>query len=689
MRLRKAFLSKMIVTAMLTTQISGIAHAMGDGYDEGHQPYHPADQDITMYHGHAIPNVPFDAAHMTDAQKAEQAAWMAQYHKQLALNKHLGFNQEFFGFTKDVFDKLQVAVTEHPHEALSTLTKAANLTAKQTSLGMSKFQLSLKYSNALPAGEVSSLELVQDGTDKVNLQLTVHQAVKTNAFFLLDALMELKNIYNLDGVYVGDSKPVYGQKHPDQPHAHAPIVSYQYSTILLNNTLGLPANPPPAVTHGANAQATNPLLRLMTPMELLEVQANAAAGSPFAQRRLAEMDTNTFELIKRGTQTFIPLQKLTPEAKKAALIEYAAVKGVTLSASDTYEVALKKFFDAKDLANKQNMDRLNAQAKSTYSQEKNAYKSKSAVRDAIVNGPALNDMIKANNREGVASSMEQMMPWEIMEPTETKFWRDFIESIRHPDYTNAQIMFRGIDQDEKFQSITDAKGDIVSGGMLSKRLTAGSGSHFFKLRGLPETFETFGTYGVYMKQSISPLTQPHTVTKMMLNHAANPAGSPFISLTYSLDTAYGFSAGTLPKVDTEEQYEALVKKAKQTNSTGGLATVRIDPRRLLINSVSGFSNELEILASMFIFPDEVVYFEKATRVQSQVGNAYKMISVTPQDYYSRARQAVLEKTGIQMPADYQQVSMRGQIDFVVGLKKLEGLYDSVNPASGLRCDKVF
>ena len=349
---------------------------------------------------------------------------------------------------------------------------------------------------------------------------------------------------------------------------------------------------------------------------------------------------------------------------------------------------MKKLIDAIDLRNKKKMDSLNALAKKTYQQQVSRYKENSGHREMISQGPALNEMVKANDREGVAKAMEVMLPWDIMEPTEKVFWTDFVEAVRRPNYTKAQILFRGIDAEEKFQAVTDSKGNIVGGGLLSKRLTAGSGSHFFKLKGLPDTFETFGTYGVAVKKRVSPLTQPHTLTKMMLNHATDPAGSPFISLSYSLNTAFAFGAGKALQAKDQADYEQQVAKLMKSNASGGVATIRIDPRRLLVNSVSNFTSEREVLASMFIFPDEVVYLEKGVQIPSMIGTEYKYDPrVTQEEYYARARAAVLEKTGIVLPETPAQDG--NYKDFIGGLKDMEKLFSRVSVEKINRCERIF
>lgn len=577
------------------------------------------------------------------------------------------------------YKQLEAAILQNPHATLKTVTAFVNKSFMKLDNGMRKFEITVKYHSQLPKGKTSYFELVQTSSASVNLQFNVHEAAKHNPFFLLEALIQLRAIYNLNSIgYQGDPQIIYGHKqHPS--HHHGPMIDVKFTEYSLKKTLGLP--------NTLNI-TTQPEL---TPMELLEISANAKAGSPFAQRHLAEKDANDFELLKRGFQSFQPLQKLSEASRTNALRDFIRIKGLTSSPMDSYEVTLKKYIDQTDLQNKKQLDALNSFSKKAYRQQVNAYKAGAAERELIVQGPALNEMIKANDRQGVAAAMEKMLPWEIMEPSEKIFWSDFVDSIRHPNYKNAQILFRGIDAEEKFQAIKDASGKIVGGGLLSKRLTAGSGSHFFKLKGLPETFETFGTYGGSMGgKRISPLNRPHTLTAMMTNHSISPNGSPFVSLTYSLQTAYNFATAAPINAPTKAQFEAAMAKSLKSNASGGLATIRIDPRRLLINSLSTYTTELEVLASMFVFPDEVIHLEKGVRITGVTEGSYFAENRVPmEDYYARARKSVFEKTGIQLPEDHLQYELSGRENFINGIKNIEALYTRTKLLGGGRCEYIF
>lgn len=672
MTLRKTFLTKMMMTAVLGSQMA--SPALG-AHGHGHMPTY--ESEVVPAHG--------------------------DYFHGGVEGGDLEPGQGSFGLLlhKEHIKKIEAAILSNPHSALDQLVAVANHNFKKTQNGTSQLEIVVRYSTQLPPGQTTELTLspTASSSEKVLLQLTVHPSVRKNPYILLDALIQLQTMYNLEQIAASETKEI---KHPDiknknlHPAHHGmhywSLINYHFISYSLVETLGFPKD---AFHQHGHMQTIGS--QPLSPLEYLETDANAKGGSVFAQRRLADKAAKNFQLFKQGLNTFTLIKNLTDVQKKQYLMEYAAAKGVALSANDTYEISRKKLIDQVDLANKKSLDTLNARATQTYKQQVQAYKADAQERDVIVKTKSLPDMLKANDREGVAQAMEKMLPWAIMEPTEKSFWTDFVDSIRHPNYANATILFRGLDQNEKLQMVTDQTGKVTSGALLSKRLTAGSGSHLFKLKGLPETFETFGTTGMYQRKRISPLVEPHTLTKMMLNHASDPQGSPFISLTYDLDIAFNFSSASPLQVDDLAAYEKMKGSFLNSNKSGGIATIRIDPRRLLINSTSGYIGELEVLASMFVFPDEVLYLEKGTNYSyflknvpdDDYANKFKSIQVSAEDYYKRARQAVYEKTGIMMPESYNDVKRMGETQFRLGINNMEERFAKVSGPAGLRCDKVF
>jgi len=574
--------------------------------------------------------------------------------------------------------QLVAQLSEDPQSALRRITELAN-TFYRSDEGLEKYNLVLNWSPALPAGQTASLNLLPSTMDQMSLQWSVHPLAKKNPYFLLDALIQLKEVYNIENIESLETTAAKG--HPDNPD----LTYYKQSLTSLGPALGLP-----------EFRDFHPVHGTQTPAEFIEMQTNAAAGSVFAQRRLAEMENEKFNLLKTALRSFLPIKNLQESTQKKDLIEFAASKGVHLTPATPLEELLKRFQEQMDQKNQERLERLNALAKATYSQQIQQYRDEAPARNKIVQTASLAEMVKANDREGVARVMEKLLPWAFMEPTETYFWSEFVDSIRHPNYKNAPILFRGMDSEEKLQGLYEANGTLVGGGLFSKSLAADPGFQLFKLKNLPETFETFGTHGVYKSKRTRPLARPHTLTKMMVNHAINPEGSPFISLTYDLRTAYVFSKGKNLTVDSADELEKKRQAYLKSSQAGGVATIRVDPRRLLVNSLSLHDAELEVLASMLIFPDEVLYLENGTRYAVEVldlprseGSRYRKYEVPVEHYYARARAAVYQKTGLVLPENPTQLRVQGRVQFIHGLKNLETLFSKAASKGVRRCERVF
>lgn len=299
------------------------------------------------------------------------------------------------------------------------------------------------------------------------MTILVNESAKKNPFIMLESLIQIGKMYSLSNVAYYDDEGKGQWVHSKHPH-HAPQYVYTPKEISysLETSLGVPSliHHHSEPIHGLDHNVISESAKLLSPVEMIELLTNAKAGSIFAQRRLAELDASNFVLLKRALKTFKPLQKLSEEEKKVALIAYAKTKEVSLSSTESYEISLKKLIDAVDKKQKDLSDTLGRKAKQVYKEQQQEYKAGAAVRKLLSEGPALNEMIKANDREGVASAMEKMLPWSIMEPTEKVFWQDFVDAIRKPNYENAEVMFRGIDANEKFQALKDAAGNVIGGG---------------------------------------------------------------------------------------------------------------------------------------------------------------------------------------------------------------------------------
>jgi len=113
------------------------------------------------------------------------------------------------------------------------------------------------------------------------------------------------------------------------------------------------------------------------------------------------------------------------------------------------------------------------------------------------------------------------------------------------------------------------------------------------------------------------------ITDQMTAHARNPVASSFISFTYDPRVASGFMGQNINK---------QIKGETVSVPYGGLLVVKMDSRRMIPNIPSMYGNEIELLAPLIVFPDEVVKYHEG--------------SFTKDYSYEMFLRDVSEKTGI-------------------------------------------
>lgn len=198
----------------------------------------------------------------------------------------------------------------------------------------------------------------------------------------------------------------------------------------------------------------------------------------------------------------------------------------------------------------------------------------------------LNDLLLKNDRRGIRKTLEAYLPWQVMDAYETNIWKMWLEAIEYPDTKNTTLAFRGIDyKTDKIQrQVVPGHGEKFA--FMSTVLTKNQGSYTRRLRSITTMREKNG--------KISPQIPAMFFSSMMKAHSGNPHGSSFLSFTYSPEVASGF----------------IGNDKSPGVPGGGLLTVKMDKRRLLPNLVSGFAHEIELLAPLVVFPDEVVKYHE-------------------------------------------------------------------------------
>lgn len=89
----------------------------------------------------------------------------------------------------------------------------------------------------------------------------------------------------------------------------------------------------------------------------------------------------------------------------------------------------------------------------------------------------LNDLIVRNDRAGVKAMLDAYLPWSVMEPSETRAWKMWLDAIVSPDPSKQTVAFRGVDFRTDFvQQFVDPVTGKTSYGFMSTLLTQNQGA---------------------------------------------------------------------------------------------------------------------------------------------------------------------------------------------------------------------
>lgn len=212
----------------------------------------------------------------------------------------------------------------------------------------------------------------------------------------------------------------------------------------------------------------------------------------------------------------------------------------------------------------------------------------------------LNDLILNNDRKGVRKMLEAYLPWALMEPVEANTWKMWLDAIENPNKDKMTVAFRGVSYDtDKIQRKQTANGEVY--GFMSTVLTKNQGNYTRRLRSLVTNREKNGDHGF---ETFGSKFRSGKITDQMTQHARDPVASSFLSFTYDPGVAYGFVGKDKVKI---------VGTERVTSPGGGLLAVKMDSRRLVPNLPSMYGTEIELLAPLIIFPDEIVKYEEGSK----------------------------------------------------------------------------
>lgn len=216
--------------------------------------------------------------------------------------------------------------------------------------------------------------------------------------------------------------------------------------------------------------------------------------------------------------------------------------------------------------------------------------------DGIQFRKTLVELVMANNRAGVRHLFEEALPWPLMSPVEKRAWQVWLDAIEFPSEEHEFVGFRG--------NIGSRMNEVQDAGLLRQKP---DGTYEFGM--VSTLFSVQTTEFLHDKNPLELYRQKlvlenefsrGVIEKMMGEHAHNneiairdhvsktkvPIGSAFMS--FSLE----------PWVAT--QY---------SSDQGSFFAVKIDSRRLIPNLVNSYTREVEVLAPLIVFPEEVVFFK--------------------------------------------------------------------------------
>ncbi|MDD4976250.1 MAG: hypothetical protein PHY93_17970 [Bacteriovorax sp.] len=198
------------------------------------------------------------------------------------------------------------------------------------------------------------------------------------------------------------------------------------------------------------------------------------------------------------------------------------------------------------------------------------------------------NLVAKNDRVGVSNLLKKYLPWEQMAPFEKRYWETYLETVVHPLPLEQRVfIYRGIDDDflysafedgKELEKVTAQKEEKIF--MMSTILSKNQGTWNRRLRSLSAMNEKFIATNEKLENEF---TQSARIVTMFVNHSEKAQGSPFLSFT------------------------PIFRKA-QRFGVHKMAAYAFDPRLLSFNFTSLFSDEVEFLLPLVVFPEDLVGF---------------------------------------------------------------------------------
>lgn len=382
------------------------------------------------------------------------------------------------------------------------------------------------------------------------------------------------------------------------------------------------------------------------PFHWAEVVANSQAGSKTATEKLARLELEAANASEDAARYYINAG-LFDKSEKEAIEKYLAARGE--HAEELYTAVAKE-------------------AKAELKTKSAAWERAKKVFEKLeTQSVKLNDLVGKGDRKGVRKLVESYLPWDLMEPSETKAWKEWLDAIEKPNKKNVKLVFRGMYDDFVFRT-ADGKPYL-----MSTVLTKNQGNYTRRLRSLSTMREKFGMEALRDADSVynlGKMNNPGSISVMMANHAIEAKGSPFLS-TASYDVATKFGPRQL-------------------------GAFEIDERRLILNALSPdkYLYQHEMLTPLFIFPDEVAHFHdyRANPVEG-VGpaspGARKQHFVGELEKKLGRKVTKAELTGVGDEKDFMKVSYGKLKEMILEKDELPKVGAACSIGNNKSCDCLF
>jgi len=185
---------------------------------------------------------------------------------------------------------------------------------------------------------------------------------------------------------------------------------------------------------------------------------------------------------------------------------------------------------------------------------------------AFVNGfggDSLRELVKQNDREGVARYLEVRLPFDLFMTHEAAFWRQQIDAIRTPNSNRQVMVFRG--GGHSFGRGNQSRGFISEAADKNVRISS------------KQPWWVLGSINHY------------SLLQTMYRHTINPSAF-FLSTTTDTEIASRFS-----------------------ETSGTLSVLSLDSRRLIQPPFTKSKGEAEFIVPLFVFPDEMIEFAAGSK----------------------------------------------------------------------------